>query len=47
MNDKLCSNCIHNKYNYKDELYYCDNEHSDNYGVPTFYDDSCEDWEEK
>ena len=45
-NGKICANCKYNKYNYKNELYYCNNEHSDNYGVPTFYDDSCVDFEE-
>ena len=25
----------------------CGNEDSDNYGMPTMYDDSCEDFEEK
>ena len=25
----------------------CGNEESDNYGVPTMYDDSCDDFEEK
>jgi len=27
--------------------FYCGNEDSDEYGVPTFYDDTCEEWEEK
>lgn len=41
----ICANC---KYNTKDdENYYCNNEDSDCYGLPTMYDDSCEDFEEK
>lgn len=27
--------------------FYCGNENSENCGVPTFYDDECEEWEEK
>ena len=27
--------------------YQCGNEESDKYSVPTFYDDTCEDWEER
>ncbi len=25
----------------------CNNENSENYAVPTFYDDTCDEWEEK
>lgn len=27
--------------------FYCGNEESENYGASTFYDDSCNEWEEK
>lgn len=46
-NGKICANCEYNKYDFIDGDFYCTNEHSDNCGVPTFYDDSCVDWEEK
>lgn len=42
--EPICANCKHNT---KDaENYYC-NTDSDNYGIATMYDDSCEDFEEK
>lgn len=43
--DLVCGTCEHNR---KDDLgWYCGNKNSENYGCHTFYDDSCEDWEEK
>lgn len=45
MNNKICGNCAHNTYDNGDFI--CGNENSDNYGVPTFYDDSCVDFEEE
>ena len=42
---EICANCKHNAKD--DENYYCNNEDSDCYGLPTMYDDSCEDFEEK
>ena len=50
---EVCGTC---KYNIRDfskpqEKGYikfcCGNENSDYCGVPTFYDDTCDDWEEK
>lgn len=49
---ECCGNC---KYNSVDRnrtgmnklVFYCGNEDSTEYGSPTFYDDSCEDFEEK
>lgn len=40
-----CGNCRFNTYS--DNEWCCGNEESDNYGVPTMYDDSCEDYMEK
>ena len=50
---EVCGNCKHNKRDFlkpQNENYSsfcCGNEDSDNYGVPTFYDDACDDFEEK
>ena len=49
---ECCGNC---KYNSVDKdrtgmnklVFYCGNEDSTEYGSPTFYDDVCEDFEEK
>lgn len=46
-NKQVCGNCSHNEYNRAEEEFYCGNERSECFGCPTFYDDSCEDWEEK
>ena len=46
MDDKeQCGTCRFNSYEYGE--FSCSNTDSDNYGIPTAYDDSCEDWEEK
>lgn len=50
---QICGECKYNKRDYSkpDKECYskfcCDNEESENYGVPTFYDDTCDDFEEK
>lgn len=49
---ECCGNCKHNKYSpdgngIRNGCFYCGNEDSDQYGVPTFYDDACDDFEEK
>lgn len=50
---ECCGTCNFNKRDFskpQNEGYAefcCGNEDSDNYGVPTMYDDTCEDWEEK
>ena len=49
---ECCGNCKYNKYapdgnGVRNGKFYCGNEESSEYGVPTFYDDSCDDWEEK
>lgn len=50
---KCCGNCKYSKRNFLNPLgkgyveFYCNNGRSDNYCVPTFYDDTCEDFEEK
>lgn len=51
--NKCCGNCKYNKYTpdgrngSMNGKFYCGNEDSEEYGVPTFYDDSCDDFEEK
>ena len=50
---EICGECKYNKRDFSKPQnsgyaeFCCDNEDSDNYGVPTMYDDSCEDFEEK
>ena len=50
---EVCGNCKHNKRDFsktQNENYSsfcCGNEDSENYGVPTFYDDACDDFEEE
>jgi hypothetical protein len=49
---ECCGNCKYNKYSpdgngMRSGKIYCDNEESFEYGTPTFYDDSCDDFEEK
>lgn len=52
-NEMVCGNCKYSQYDYdgsgvrRNGGYYCSNESSVNCGVPTFYDDSCEEFEEK
>lgn len=44
---EVCGECRYNKYSKDCGCYYCDKEDSYNRGTSTFYDDTCEDWEEK
>ena len=49
---ECCGNCKYNKYSpdgkgMRNGKFYCDNEESLEYGTPTFYDDVCDDFEEK
>ena len=44
---EICGECKYNKYSTTEKEFYCSNTDSDNYGIPTMYDDSCEDFEEK
>lgn len=47
---EVCGTCRYNKRVYDGHChseFCCGNEESDNYAVPTFYDDTCEDWEAK
>lgn len=50
---EICGTCKYNKRDFskpQNEGYIefcCGNEDSDMYGVPTFYDDTCDEWEEK
>lgn len=49
----VCGNCKYNTQYFFDtdpdrkSEFCCGNEDSENYGVPTMYDDTCDDWEEK
>lgn len=45
--DKICGNCLYNKYNYDTEEFTCDCEESMYYGIETDYEESCDDFEEK
>ena len=50
---ECCGTCKYNKRDFSEPQgkgyaeFCCDNEYSENYSVPTFYDDTCDDWEEK
>lgn len=44
--DEVCGTCKWNVYN-TDDGYCCGNDESEAYGIPTAYDDTCDDWEEK
>ena len=50
---EICGECKHNKRDFSKPQnsgyaeFCCGNEDSDNYGVPTMYDDSCDDFEKK
>jgi hypothetical protein len=44
---EICGNCKYNRYSREFGDFYCGNEDSFNYEVQTFYDDTCEDYEEK
>lgn len=50
---ECCGNCKYNTVEWKGVYithnisFYCGNENSTEYGSPTFYDDSCDDYEEK
>ena len=50
---EVCGNCKYNKRDFSKPQnkgyaeFCCGNEESEEYGVPTFYDDSCDCFEEK
>ena len=47
---ECCGNCKYNTAEWKGVhklTFYCGNEESSEYGSPTAYDDSCEDFKEK
>ena len=50
---EICGECKYNKRDFSKPQnsgyaeFCCGNEDSDNYGLPTMYDDSCDDFEEK
>lgn len=46
-NQEVCGTCKYNRRDRQTGEFYCGNESGDNYAVPTFYDDTCDEWEEK
>ena len=49
---ECCGNCKYNMYSpdgngVRNSKFYCGNEYSSEYATPTFYDDTCEDYEEE
>lgn len=42
-----CEFCIYSPSSSGKGTFYCDNYESENYGAPTFYYDSCEDFEDR
>lgn len=47
---EICGNCKYNKRTFDGHCnveFGCGNEKSDYYSIPTVYDDTCDDWEEK
>ena len=42
---EICGECKYSKYSTTEKEFYCSNTDSDNYGIPTMYDDTCEDFE--
>lgn len=47
MSREICGECKYNKYSTTEKEFYCSNTDSDNYGIPTMYDDSCDDFKER
>lgn len=45
--EEVCANCEYNTHDEECGEWSCGNEESDCYGLPTFYDDGCEFFEEK
>lgn len=48
--NEVCGTCKYNTRTYDGHCnspYCCGNEDGDYYGVPTAYDDTCEEWEKK
>lgn len=43
----MCGECKFNERDCEDGAYVCRNVFSENYGSPTMYDDTCDDFEEK
>lgn len=43
--DEQCGKCAYNIYDKKEKCYICNNRASENYGLMTYYDDTCEDFE--
>lgn len=44
--EEMCGKCAYNTYDKKKErCYVCSNKESENYGLMTYYDETCEDFE--
>ena len=43
--DRICGNCKYNEYDVESEDFICKNEESEYYGVETFYEDTCDNFE--
>lgn len=44
--ENVCGNCKYNKYNFTTEEFTCDCEESAYYGLETYYEDSCDAFED-
>ena len=45
--DKICGNCEYNQYDTEADDYVCACEDSEAYGISTFYEDTCDNFEER
>lgn len=45
--DQVCKNCKHNRYNWKEDDFFCNNRDSEDYLDFITSDHHCENWEEK
>lgn len=43
--EEQCGKCAYNTYDKKERCYVCSNKESENYGLMTYYDETCEDFE--
>ena len=45
--DKICGNCKYNEFDDEIDDYACNCPDSDEYGISTFYEDTCDEFEER
>ena len=45
--NETCGNCKYNRYDPVNESFYCGNTDSEYYGCESFYEDTCDEWEER